>query len=436
MSQSFTALGVSEPLVRVLTQRNIHSPFAVQELALPDALAGLDILAQSPTGSGKTLAFGLPLVERTAAGGKQPGALVLVPTRELATQVAADLKPLAAVKGLRITAVYGGTSVGQQAKAARSAHILIATPGRLNDLLERRLVSLDGVRVLVLDEADRMLDMGFQPQVDRILSHVPANRQTMLFSATLEGPVDALAQRYTSNASRFRAELPAERRGGDIEHQFVSVTSDDTLEGPVDALAQRYTSNASRFRAELPAERRGGDIEHQFVSVTNDDKLDRLVEHLRGDRGLTLVFVRTKHGADKLVKKLSRHDVAATAMHGNMSQNQRERSLSRFESGKVSTLVATDVAARGLDIDDITHVINFDPPHGDEDYVHRVGRTGRAGRSGTGVTFVLPEQQTDVGKLASRLGHGDDFAASGMRTSQATSTSARPAARRQRRRRR
>jgi ATP-dependent RNA helicase RhlE len=391
MSQSFTALGVSEPLVRVLTQRNIHSPFAVQELALPDALAGLDILAQSPTGSGKTLAFGLPLVERTAAGGKQPGALVLVPTRELATQVAADLKPLAAVKGLRITAVYGGTSVGQQAKAARSAHILIATPGRLNDLLERRLVSLDGVRVLVLDEADRMLDMGFQPQVDRILSHVPTNRQTMLFSATLEGPVDALAQRYTNNASRFRAELPAERRGGDIEHQF--------------------------------------------VAVTNDDKLDRLVEHLRGDRGLTLVFVRTKHGADKLVKKLSRHDVAATAMHGNMSQNQRERSLSRFESGKVSTLVATDVAARGLDSDDITHVINFDPPHGDEDYVHRVGRTGRAGRSGTGVTFVLPEQQTDVGKLASRLGHGDNFAASGMRTA-TQSTSARPAARRQRRRRR
>jgi len=391
MSQSFTALGVSEPLVRVLAQRNIHSPFAVQELALPDALAGLDILAQSPTGSGKTLAFGLPLVERTAAGGKQPGALVLVPTRELATQVASDLKPLAAVKGLRITAVYGGTSVSQQAKAARSAHILIATPGRLNDLLERRMVSLEGVRVLVLDEADRMLDMGFQPQVDRILSHVPGNRQTMLFSATLEGPVDALAQRYTDNPSRFHAELPTERSGGEIEHRF--------------------------------------------VAVTNDDKLDRLVEHLRGERGLTLVFVRTKHGADKLVKKLSRHDVAATAMHGNMSQNQRERSLSRFESGKVSTLVATDVAARGLDIDDITHVINFDPPHGDEDYVHRVGRTGRAGRSGTGVTFVLPEQQTDVGKLANRLGHGDDFAASGMRT-QTTSTSARPAARRQRRRRR
>ncbi|MGH3003208.1 MAG: DEAD/DEAH box helicase, partial [Gaiellaceae bacterium] len=197
MSQTFTTLGVSEPLVRVLARRNIHRPFAVQELALPDALAGLDILAQSPTGSGKTLAFGLPLVERTAAGGKQPGALVLVPTRELATQVASDLKPLAAVNGLRVTAVYGGTSVGAQAKAARTAHILVATPGRLNDLLERRLVSLDGVRVLVLDEADRMLDMGFQPQVDRILSRVPRNRQTMLFSATLEGPVDRLARAYT-----------------------------------------------------------------------------------------------------------------------------------------------------------------------------------------------------------------------------------------------
>jgi ATP-dependent RNA helicase RhlE len=388
MSQTFTALGVSEPLVRVLARGKIHSPFAVQELVLPDALAGLDVLAQSPTGSGKTLAFGLPLVERTAAGGKQPGALVLVPTRELATQVASDLKPLAAVKGLRVTAVYGGTSVGAQAKAARSAHILIATPGRLNDLLERRLVSLDGVRVLVLDEADRMLDMGFQPQVDRILSRVPRNRQTMLFSATLEGPVDALARNYTDNASRYRAELPAERRGGEIEHEF--------------------------------------------VPVTNDDKLDRLVEQLRGERGLTLVFVRTKHGADKLVKKLARHDVAATAMHGNMSQNQRERSLSRFENGKVSTLVATDVAARGLDIDDITHVINFDPPHGDDDYVHRIGRTGRAGRSGTGVTFVLPEQQTDVGRLATRLGHGDQFAASGMRAA----PKPRPAARRQRQRQR
>jgi ATP-dependent RNA helicase RhlE len=371
MSQTFQTLGVSAPLVRALGQLNIHRSFAVQELVLPDALAGLDVLAESPTGSGKTLAFGIPLVERTAPQGGKPSALVLVPTRELATQVAADVRPLAAAKNLKITAVYGGTSVSIQAKAARSAQILVATPGRLNDLLERRMVSLDNVRVLVLDEADRMLDMGFQPQVDRILARVPRNRQTMLFSATLDGAVAELARKYTDNPSRFRAELPTERKSGEIEHHFLPVTA--------------------------------------------ADKLDRLVEHLNAERGLALVFVRTKHGADKLVKKLARLDVTAAAMHGNMSQNQRERSLARFESGKVSTLVATDVAARGLDIDDITHVINFDPPHGHDDYVHRVGRTGRAGRSGTGVTFVLPEQQTDVSRIAGALGHGERFEASGMR---------------------
>jgi superfamily II DNA/RNA helicase len=280
--------------------------------------------------------------------------------------------------------VYGGKSVDSQARQARQAHILIATPGRLNDLLERKLISLEGVCALVLDEADRMLDMGFQPQVDRILRSVPTARQTMLFSATLEGAVGVLADKYTKEPSRFRAELPVEKQAGDIEHEF--------------------------------------------VAVTHDKKLDRLVEHLEADRGLVLVFVRTKHGADKLAKKLSRRDIGAVAMHGNLSQNARERALKRFESGHVSTLVATDVAARGLDVDDITHVINFDPPRADEDYVHRVG-TGRAGRSGTGVTFVLPEQQTDVGKLAGRLGHGAAFAASGMRQSAAP-----PARQRQRRR--
>ena len=218
-----------------------------------------------------------------------------------------------------------------------------------------------------------MLDMGFQPQVDRILRSVPTARQTMLFSATLEGAVGALADKYTTTR---RASAPSCR----------------------------------------PSEQ-AGEIEHEFVAVTHDKKLDRLVEQLEADRGLTLVFVRTKHGADKLAKKLSRRDIGAVAMHGNLSQNARERALKRFESGHVSTLVATDVAARGLDVDDITHVINFDPPRADEDYVHRVGRTGRAGRSGTGVTFVLPEQQTDVGKLAGRLGHGAAFAASGMRQS-------------------
>ena len=370
MTKSFQALGVSAPVVRALAARSIHAPFAIQEHVLPDALAGLDVLAESPTGSGKTLAFGIPIVERTTGASGRPAALVLVPTRELALQVADDLRPLAEANRLRVATVYGGISVGPQAQTARSAHIVIATPGRLNDLLERRLLNLDGVRVLVLDEADRMLDMGFKPQVDRILRTVPANRQTMLFSATLDGAVAELAATYASNASRFSATSPPEREKGRIEHTFVPVTA--------------------------------------------ASKLDRLIEQLNAQRGLTLVFVRTKHGADKLVRKLNRAEIRAEAMHGNLSQNQRERALARFTSGKVPTLVATDVAARGLDVDDITHVINFDPPHSGDDYVHRVGRTGRAGRDGTGITFVLPEQQADVGRLASRLGHADRFTEAGM----------------------
>jgi superfamily II DNA/RNA helicase len=395
MSLSFSALGVSAPVVRALADRNITAPFAIQNLVLTDALAGVDILAASPTGSGKTLAFGIPIVERTAGADGKPAALVLVPTRELASQVVEDIRPLAAVKGLRIAAVYGGTSLGPQAKRAQGAHILVATPGRLFDLIERRMVSLSAVRVLVLDEADRMLDMGFRPQVDRILRGVSENRQTMLFSATLEGPV---------------------------------------LE-----LAREYTNNPSRFRAEAPIEARHGDVDHAFVPVTPEDKLDRLVEQLDGERGLALVFVRTKHGADKLARKLAtQHDVRAAVMHGNMSQNARERSLAQFESGRVSTLVATDVAARGLDVDDVARVINFDPPHSDDDYIHRVGRTGRAGRSGSGVTLVLPEQREDVGRLATRLGHGEAFAASGMTfapTATAASGSRRPPRRRRSRQR-
>jgi ATP-dependent RNA helicase RhlE len=377
LSKSFSALGVSAAVVRALAERNIHTPFAVQSLVLEDALAGVDILAASPTGSGKTLAFGLPVVERTSPSGR-PGALVLVPTRELSTQVVEELQPYAAAKNLKIAAVYGGTSLGPQAKRARQANILVATPGRLFDLIERGLVRLDTVRVLVLDEADRMLDMGFRPQVDRILKGVPENRQTMLFSATLDGAVADLARRYTDGAVRYTA-------------------------GP---------------RAEVGH----SGIAHEFLAVTRETKLEQLVERLDdGERGLALVFVRTKHGADKLARRLSRqHGVPAVAMHGNMSQNARERSLAQFESGRVSTLVATDVAARGLDVDDITHVINFDPPHTGEDYVHRVGRTGRAGRSGTGVTFVMPEQRAEVQKLARNLGHTDAFAASGMATQTST----------------
>jgi superfamily II DNA/RNA helicase len=362
MQESFSALGVSAPVARALERRGIRTPFAVQHLVLPDALGGLDVLAASPTGSGKTLAFGIPAIERTSGAPGRPAALILVPTRELATQVVDELQPLAAARSLRIAAVYGGTSVGAQAKRAQAAQILVATPGRLEDLIERRLVSLRDVRVLVLDEADRMLDMGFRPQVDRVLRDVPVNRQTLLFSATLEGPVMELAKRYTTNAVHHRLGRPV-------------------LESH-------------------------GEVEHRFLTVTADSKVDRLVETIGAADGLSLVFVRTKHGADRLVRRLARdHGVRAAALHGNMSQNARARSLAQFEAGKVSTLVATDVAARGLDVDDITHVINFDPPRADEDYVHRVGRTGRAGRSGTGVTLVLPEQRTDVARLAQRLGH-------------------------------
>jgi ATP-dependent RNA helicase RhlE len=371
MSDSFHALGVSAPLCDVLARKGISAPFAVQTLVLPDALLGVDILAESPTGSGKTLAFGLPLLERTAGSKRRPAALVLVPTRELALQVTADLQPLASAKRLKVATVYGGTALHTQAKQASQADVIVATPGRLHDFIERRFISLADVRIVVLDEADRMLDMGFKPQVDRILRSVPANRQTMLFSATFDGAVAELARTYTVTPIHVRAERP---------------------------------------QAAEP-----GQIDHAFVAVTSEDKLDRLVEQLGVERRLALVFVRTKHGADKLARKLARqHDIPAVAMHGNLSQSQRERALRDFESGRVSTLVATDVAARGLDVDDITHVINFDPPRVEDDYVHRVGRTGRAGRSGNGITLVLPEQRAEVAKLAARLGHGEQFSASGM----------------------
>ncbi|HZO61500.1 MAG TPA: DEAD/DEAH box helicase [Gaiellaceae bacterium] len=368
--QSFRALGVSAEVARTLERRGIVTPFPIQALVLPDALAGLDVLAKAPTGSGKTFAFGIPVVERATPADGTPSVLVLVPTRELAAQVTGELEEIGRAKGLRAAAVYGGAPIGGQAKRARGAHVLVATPGRLHDLLERRVVSLDRVRTLVLDEADRMLDMGFKPQVDRIVRRLPRARQTMLFSATLDGAVGELAGAYTGNPVRVEAR-PAE--------------SEERVE-----------------------------VEHTFVSVTADGKLDRLVEELESERGLALVFVRTKRGADRLARKLEARSVPALALHGDMTQGQRERSLARFRSGRVTTLVATDVAARGLDLSDITHVINYDPPEDDKGYVHRVGRTGRAGRGGRGVTFVLPEQQADVGRVAGRLGHGEQFAREGM----------------------
>jgi ATP-dependent RNA helicase RhlE len=375
MHHSFRELGVSSPVVDALAARSIHEPFRIQALVLPDALAGLDVLAKSPTGSGKTLAFALPIVERTTAADARPSALILVPTRELAAQVSAELESLVPAKGLKVAAVYGGVPLNAQAKRAKSAHILGATPGRLQDLAERRLVDLSHIRVLVLDEADRMLDMGFQPQVDRIVRRLPRNRQTMFFSATLDGPVGELARDYTNSPSRFEAALAEEQEPGEIEHEFVPVTA--------------------------------------------DTKVETLVKHINSSDGQTLVFVRTKRGADKLVQKLTRQNVSAVAMHGDMSQGARERALARFESGKVRTLVATDVAARGLDLDDITHVINFDPPGEDKDYVHRTGRTGRAGRSGKAITLVLPEQQAETSHVARRLGHHAQFEEAGLQSARA-----------------
>ncbi|MEJ7792528.1 MAG: DEAD/DEAH box helicase [Gaiellaceae bacterium] len=362
---------MSARVSQALAERDIHAPFRIQTLVLPDALAGRDVLAKSPTGSGKTLAFAVPIIERLDAGDPKPSALILVPTRELAAQVAAELETIAPARDLRVAAVYGGVTISTQAKKAREAHVLVATPGRLQDLVDRKAIKLDNVRILILDEADRMLDMGFQPQVDKIVARLPRARQTMFFSATLDGEVGELARAYTTNAARYEGELPIEQRQGETQHRFVPVTA--------------------------------------------DNKVETLARLLGEERGLALVFVRTKRGADRLVQKLARNDVTAVAMHGDMNQGQRERALKRFEDGKVSTLVATDVAARGLDLDDITHVINFDPPEDNKGYVHRVGRTGRAGRDGIGVTLVLPEQQADVSHVARMLGHTEQYASEGMK---------------------
>jgi len=352
-------------VVDALQARSITQPFPVQELVIRDALAGHDLLVQSPTGSGKTLAFGIPLVDLIRPEGKRPQALVLAPTRELATQIVAELTTLAEARGLKIAAVYGGVGMGPQIAAARRADILVATPGRLEDLLGRGVVSLQRIRVLILDEADRMLDMGFRPAVDRIVGQTPAERQTLFFSATLEGAAGQVAASYTRGA-RSHTHSEPEQAEPNIEHRFEPVDSQSA-------------------------------------------KLERLVAHVAGeDGGRSLVFVRTKRGADRLVKRLRSQQVEAVAMHGDKTQRQRERALARFESGAVVTLIATDVAARGIDVPDVARVINFDAPEDREAYVHRVGRTGRAGRTGTGISFVLAEQTGEMRQIATSLGldHG------------------------------
>ena len=371
MSQEFRSLGVSEAVCDVLASRGINAPFQIQSLVIPEALRGGDVLAKSPTGSGKTLAFAIPIVERVDPAGVKPAALVLVPTRELAAQETEEFESVSAGR-LRVASVYGGVPLKPQADIAKKAHVIVATPGRLQDLVDRKLISIADVRTLILDEADRMLDMGFKPQVDKIVRLLPEDRQTMFFSATLDGEVGELARRYTRMPARFEGELPEGSQSGEVNHRFVAVTSDTKVKILVDLL--------------------------------NED-----------ERGLALVFVRTKAGADRLVEKLKRHDVEAVAIHGDKGQAQRERALERFDSGRIRTLVATDVAARGLDVEDITHVINFDPPEEADAYTHRIGRTGRAGRGGTGITLVLPEQQADVSRVARLNGRVDDYESTGMK---------------------
>jgi ATP-dependent RNA helicase RhlE len=368
--QSFADLGVSSGVVDVLARRGIKEPFAIQSLVVGDALEGCDVLAKSPTGSGKTLAFGIPMVERLRAEASRPSGLVLAPTRELAVQIVDEIRDIARVRGLRVTAVYGGVGLTKQAHDAARSHLLVATPGRLEDLLERRAFTLAAIRMLVLDEADRMLDMGFRPAVDRIAQACPRERQTLFFSATLDGAAGRVAARYTRRA---------------VVHEH-----------------GRSGSHAT------------DDVEHRFVPVHGENRIGALVSELSRERDLALVFVRTKRGADRLVKRLASSGVKAATVHGNRSQRQREQALAHFRSGYVDTLIATDVAARGIDVQGISHVINFDLPSDHDVYIHRVGRTGRAGRQGVGVTLVAEGDLNAARQMADRLSiaHGLGAAAS------------------------
>jgi superfamily II DNA/RNA helicase len=362
---SFADLGISRPITDALRKRGIVAPFAVQMLVIADVLAGRDVLVQSPTGSGKTLAFGLPIADLLEPSGRKPVALVLAPTRELATQIVDQLRDVARVRGLEIAPVYGGVGLHKQAKLAARANIVVATPGRLEDLLQRGALSLSQVQILVIDEADRMLDMGFKPAVDRIVARTPHDRQTLFFSATLEAAAGKVARAYTRDARRHVHEPKRE----DV-----------------------------------------GKLAHRFIHLPHQEKVDALVDELRdSERGRTLVFVRTKRGADRLVKRLGQHRLDAVAMHGNKSQSQRQKALARFTKGDVDTMVATDVAARGIDVDGITHVVNFDSPGDRDAYVHRVGRTARAGRDGTSISFVLPDQTGDMRRIATSLGLSREF---------------------------
>jgi superfamily II DNA/RNA helicase len=359
----FAAAGVPQALLTGLQRQGIRTAFPIQARTLPHALAGHDVLGRAETGSGKTLAFGLPMLARLAgAGGRRPGTprgLVLVPTRELAGQVQDALAPLGQPLGLRVLAVYGGTSIGRQVAALRrGVDLLVATPGRLLDLVDSGECDLGAVEVTAVDEADHMADLGFLPDVTRILDATPAGGQRLLFSATLDRGVDRLASAY--------------------------------LTDPV-AIAV------------APAAAPVATMDHLAFAVRHEDKV-AVIAQIAARPGRTLVFVRTKHGADRLARQLGRLGVAAGALHGNLAQNQRQRALDAFAAGRVRVLVATDVAARGIHVDDVDLVVHFDPPADHKDYLHRSGRTARAGARGTVLSLLLPEQVTAAAAMHARAG--------------------------------
>ena len=360
--QSFADFGVHEVLIKSLATRGILTPFPIQEKTLPDSLAGRDVLGRGKTGSGKTLAFSIPLVSRLAAVRRQgrPTGLVLAPTRELATQIAATLEPLAGALNLRVTTIFGGVPQGRQVAALRSGvDIVVACPGRLEDLMRQRILTLDSVAVTVIDEADHMADLGFLPGVTRILAATPADGQRLLFSATLDNGVDKLVKRFLRNP---------------VTHSV------DEVHSPVPAMTHHvfHVSGAAAKK----------DLVHQLASGT----------------GRRILFMRTKHHARKLAKQLTDAGVPSVDLHGNLSQNARDRNLAAFSEGTARVLVATDIAARGVHVDDVELVVHVDPPVEHKAYLHRSGRTARAGNAGDVVTVVLPEQRRDTQALLRKAG--------------------------------
>ena len=358
MTTTFAQLGVPEPIRAALAQRGITAPFEIQATTIQDALLGRDICGRAPTGSGKTIAFGVPLVALTKpARPRRPRALVLAPTRELADQIADELRTFAG--NLRIDAVYGGVGYGKQRAALeRGVDILVACPGRLEDLLDSNELTLDAIERVVIDEADRMADMGFLPAVRRILDRTYNDRQTLLFSATLDGPVDKLTRDYQYDP---------------IRHEVGEDTPDITA------------------------------ADHHFWGVEKEHRTDVTAEAITA-ASPSIVFCRTRHGADRLTKKLVRAGVEAAAIHGGRNQNQRNRALDAFASGQAQALVATDVAARGIHVDGVASVIHFDPPEDDKAYVHRSGRTARGGQGGVVVSLVQPDQVTETRRIQRAVG--------------------------------